>query len=173
MTDTELIQRFQKGDVKSFDELAKRYYPQSYRFFFRMVRSPMDADDLCQETYIRVYKGLKKFQHDSEFSTWLYRISVNVVNSHFRKKRMMDVFLKEKDLTQVSSDDPQNNRGIDSTVWRAISRLPRKQKMVLILRVFQELPFKEVAGVLGISENSAKVNYHHAIHGLKKSAGAL
>ncbi|MEE9167684.1 MAG: RNA polymerase sigma factor [Candidatus Neomarinimicrobiota bacterium] len=171
MTDRELIQRFQEGDVRSFDELAKRHYPRTYEFFSHIVPDLMEADDLCQETYIRVYRGLKKFRGESEFTTWLYRISVNVANSHFRKRRIMEVFSADEHVTEASSDDPQNQPHVDRTLWRAIGRLPRKQKTVLLLRVFQELSFKEVAGVLAISENSAKVNYHHAINRLKSLAG--
>ena len=172
MLDRELIQQFQDGDIKSFDELVKRYYPQSYQFFFRMVYDPMEADDLCQETFIRVYKGLKKFRYESQFTTWLYRISVNVANSYFRKRQLMEIFTSERNLEHISIDEPYESQGFEPSIWKAIQKLPRKQRMVLILRVFQQLSFKELAGVIGISENSAKVNYYHAINRMKELIGS-
>lgn len=172
MSDKELIQRFQDGDEEGFNELVKRYYPQSYQFFFRMVRDPMDAEDLCQETFLRVYKGLKKFKSKSLFSTWLYRISVNVVNSFFRRWRLTNILTSEKNVEQIAIEETNENRDFDSTIWKTVQKLPRKQKQVLILRIFQQLSFREVGGILGISENSAKVNYHHAINKMKVLMGS-
>lgn len=171
MTDNELIQRFKDGDSKSFDELVKRYYPESYRFFSRMVWDPMDVDDLCQETYLRVFKGLGKFRQESQFSTWLYRISINVANSYFRKQRLAQILAFGTKVEAVHSDGSDENLSFRKELWNAIAKLPKKQKMVLILRTFQQLTFKEVAGVIGMSENSAKVNYHHAIKRLKELMG--
>jgi len=168
ISDKELIQRFQKGDTKSFDELVKKYYPQSYQFFCKMVRDPMQVDDLCQETYLRVYKGLKKFRLESQFTTWLYRISINVANSYFRRRRLFEPLPYERNLDQIIIDEPEKNSIIDFDIWRVIGKLPKKQRMVIILRVFQQLSFKDIAGVIGLSENSAKVNYHYAINKMKE-----
>ncbi|MDP6457645.1 MAG: sigma-70 family RNA polymerase sigma factor [Candidatus Marinimicrobia bacterium] len=171
MTDQELIQQFQTGEEYAFDELVKRHYQTTYQFFSRMLKDPMEADDLCQETYIRVYKGLNGFRMQSEFTTWLYRISANVANNYFRKRRVRNIFTSGEHIEEVSADPAQEDRKLDECTWHAIRNLPKKQRMVLMLRIFQELPFKEVAAIMDISENSAKVNYHYAINNLKKRLG--
>lgn len=171
MTDFELIKQFQAGEKGAFDELVKRHYPTTFAMFSRMLREEMSANDLCQETYIKVYKGLKKFRFKSEFTTWLYRISINVANNHFKKQKVRE-FLSldrgEDPITEVSSE---SDFELSPYLWKAIAKLSRKQKMVLILHVFQGLPFKEVAGVMEMTENSAKVNYHYAIKNLKSIFG--
>lgn len=175
MKDRELVKQYQQGDRNAFDELVKRHYPQTYRLFHRMAGDAMLADDLCQETYIRVYRGLKRFRFRSEFTTWLYRISINVANNHFRREKIKKLFFSEKEYEGSTDTDESFTEQTDHNLWQAIQKLPRKQRMVIIFRIFQQLPFKDVADVIGISENSAKVNYHYAIKNLKGqlSVGSL
>jgi len=171
MTDQELIKQFQTGEEHAFDELVKRHYQTTFQFFSRMLKDPMEAGDLCQETYIRVFKGLKGFRMQSEFTTWLYRISANVANNYFRKRRVRHIFTSGEHIEEVSADPAQEDRKLDERTWHAIRNLPKKQRMVLMLRIFQELPFKEVAAIMDISQNSAKVNYHYALNNLRKRLG--
>lgn len=171
MTDQELIQQFQTGAEHAFNELVKRHYQTTFQFFSRMLKDPMEADDLCQETYIRVFKGLKGFRMQSEFTTWLYRISANVANNYFRKRRVAELFTSGAAIQELSADPAREDRRLDERTWHAIRHLPRKQRMVLMLRIFQELPFKEVAAIMDITENSAKVNYHYAVKNLRKRLG--
>ena len=91
MKDRELVERFQNGEKSAFDGLVKRHYAGTFSFFMRMAGDEMLADDLCQETYFRVYRGLMRFRNESEFTTWLYRISINVANSHFRKEKLRKI----------------------------------------------------------------------------------
>lgn len=167
MTDEQLVQRFQQGDKGAFDELVTRHLPNTYRLFLRMAGDRMEADDLCQETYIRVHRGLKSFRLESSFSTWLYRISINVANSFFRKRRLRQALFRPVDPNTYSSqgEEPQT---VFPGLWMAVGRLPRKQREVVILRVFQGLPFKEVGGILEMTENSAKVNFYHAVKNLRE-----
>ena len=171
MNDRGLIERFKNGENEAFDELVRQYYSESYQFFLRIAQDSMDADDLCQETFIRVFKGLKRFRMESEFTTWLYRISVNVANSYLRKRRIKDMASFREELDPVANGGQEEAEGFNPVLWKAIERLPRKQRTSLVLRIFHELPFKEVAGVMGISENSAKVNYHYAISKLRTAVG--
>lgn len=168
MTDEQLVQRFQQGETGAFDELVTRYYQHSFRFFFRMVGDRMEADDLCQETYIRVHRGLKRFRLESSFSTWLYRISVNVANTFFRKRKLRQTLFRS-----VNPDDLPSQGGDHETVfpalWKAVGKLPKRQREVVILRIFQGLAFKEVGGILNILENNAKVNFHYALKNLRKA----
>ena len=171
MKDVDLVKRFQNGEEQAFDELVKKYYSTTHNLLIRLSGNSMDADDLCQETFIRVYRSLKKFKAKSQFSTWLYRIAVNVANSHHRKEKVRQLLSFGNDPETMAVDEPTEPRELDPEMWDAIHNLPQKQKMVLTLRIFQELPFKEVASILNMSENSAKVNYHHAIQRLKERLG--
>ena len=171
MKDGDLVKRFQNGEEQAFDELVKKHYSTTHNLLVRLSGNSMDADDLCQETFIRVYRSLRKFKAKSQFSTWLYRIAVNVANTHHRKEKTRQLFSFHHSPEAMADDDPIEPRKLDPEMWDAIHNLPQKQKMVLTLRIFQELPFKEVASILNMSENSAKVNYHHAIQRLKEKLG--
>ena len=171
MKDIDLVKRFQNGEEQAFDELVKKHYSTTHNLLIRLSGNSMDADDLCQETFIRVYRSLRKFKAQSQFSTWLYRIAVNVANSHYRKEKVRQLLSFGNDPETMAVDEPTEPRELDPEMWDAIHNLPQKQKMVLTLRIFQELPFKVVASILNMSENSAKVNYHHAIQRLKERLG--
>ena len=171
MKDIDLVKRFQNGEEQAFDELVKKHYSTTHNLLIRLSGNSMDADDLCQETFIRVYRSLRKFKAKSQFSTWLYRIAVNVANTHHRKEKVRQLLSFGNDPETMAVDEPTEPRELDPEMWDAIHNLPQKQKMVLTLRIFQELSFKVVASILDMSENSAKVNYHHAIQGLKERLG--
>ena len=171
MKDGDLVKRFQNGEEQAFDELVKKHYSTTHNLLIRLSGNSMDADDLCQETFIRVYRSLRKFKAQSQFSTWLYRIAVNVANSHYRKEKVRQLLSFGNDPETMAVDEPTEPRELDPEMWDAIHNLPQKQKMVLTLRIFQELSFKVVASILNMSENSAKVNYHHAIQRLKEKLG--
>ena len=171
MKDGDLVKRFQNGEEQAFDELVKKHYSTTHNLLVRLSGNSMDADDLCQETFIRVYRSLRKFKAQSQFSTWLYRIATNVANSYHRKEKVRQLLSFGNDPETMAVDEPTEPRELDPEMWDAIHNLPQKQKMVLTLRIFQELPFKEVASILNMSENSAKVNYHHAIQRLKEKLG--
>ena len=171
MKDGDLVKRFQNGEEQAFEELVKKHYSTTYNLLIRLSGNSMDADDLCQETFIRAYRSLRKFKAQSQFSTWLYRIAVNVANGHHRKEKVRQLLSFGNDPETMAVDEPTEPRELDPEMWDAIHNLPQKQKMVLTLRIFQELSFKVVASILNMSENSAKVNYHHAIQQLKERLG--
>jgi len=168
ITDYELIQQFQMGDKSAFDTLVKRHFNTTYGMLVRMVQEPMDAEDICQEVYIKVYKNLEKFRFESEFSTWIYRISINAANNYFRKRKLREIIGLEKTIKQMESPEEKPFSSHDPVLWDAITKLPKNQRTTVMLRNFQQLPFKEISGVMGITENSAKVNYHYALKNLKK-----
>ena len=162
---------YENGEEQAFDELVKKHYSTPHNLLIRLSGNSMDADDLCQETFIRVYRSLRKFKAQSQFSTWLYRIATTVANSHHRKEKVRQLLSFGNDPETMAVDEPTEPRELDPEMWDAIHYLPQKQKMVLTLRIFQELSFKVVASILNMSENSAKVNYHHAIQRLKDRLG--
>lgn len=170
-TDAELIQDYQKGRNAAFDELAKRYLPEILRFFYAAIQHQEDAEDLTQTTLFKLYKGLRQFRFQSEFKTYLYKVNTNVVRNYLRKKKIRSIFSFEEPHENLVSESVNAEPEFDKeTIWRNINSLPHKQKMVVIMRLSQQLPFRDIGNILGMSAGSAKVNYHY---GIKSLQGAM
>ena len=168
--DAALIERYRAGDRSAFDELVRRYQRPLYYLCLRYVRVEADAKDLAQRTLVKAYSALAGFRAASSFRTWLYRIAINFCLNHLRdrKREEMRPELGESLIAPPSGGDRaliERERG--ARLRDAIAELPPKQRMVLELRVYDELPFREVAELAGCSENSAKVNFHHAVKRLR------
>jgi len=166
--DRTLITQFLRGDRRAFDRLVLRHQEKVRQFMYRATGDMDDTDDLAQEVFIKVYHHLHRFRGGSEFSTWLYRVATNVLNSHFRRKRVRSYLpLGEKEDPDTSF--PSNDR--DHRFRRLLARLPRlssQERQVVILRGLQELSVADTARILGTSENVVKVAYHTARKKLKK-----
>lgn len=163
-----LIDKFKNGDEKAFDEIVKLHYESIFNLLLRLVGNKLDADDLCQETFIRVYKYIKKFKGKSQFSTWLYRIAYNVANTFFRKQKIQQFFSYDINEDTLISNDPIEDYEMNPILLKNINLLPKKQKSILVFRIVEGLKYKEISKIMNISINSAKVNYHYAIETLKK-----
>ncbi len=171
ISDNELVRRFRSGDEEALNTLIARHQRRVYAAAFRMVGNPEEAEEIAQETFIRAIKGLNKFRGKSKFNTWLYRITMNLCYDEFRRRQYQPELGPE---TEVSSNAPSPVETLaeqERKNWLEgrISSLPFKQKSVLILRVFENMSFKDIARSLGCTTNSAKVNYHHAVVSLKKA----
>jgi RNA polymerase sigma-70 factor, ECF subfamily len=172
--DAALIARYRTGDRSAFDELVRRYQRPLYYLALRYVRVEADAKDVAQRALVKAYSALAGFRADSSFRTWLYRIAINLCLNHLRdrKREEMRPQVDEALAAPPSGGDRaliERERGV--LLRDAIAELPPKQRMVLELRVYDELPFREVAELAGCSENSAKVNFHHAVKRLRALIG--
>tara|TARA_B100001996_G_C18544723_1_gene548412 strand:+ start:385 stop:906 length:522 start_codon:yes stop_codon:yes gene_type:complete len=167
-TDNELIKDFQEGSEKAFNDLVDRYLSSTYGFFRKFTDSCEEAEDLAQNIFIKMYKALKKFRFESEFKTYLYRANVNMSNTYLRRTKWKNIL----HLDQVSEpsfvDDSVEDAWMKKELWDAIATLPRRQRMIITMRLTECSPYREIATMLGISENSAKVSYHHAVATLKE-----
>ncbi len=167
-TDLELIEDFRKGSTEGFNELVRRYQEKVYWIARRVVGTHEDADDVVQDVLVRVHNGLKDFRSESGFYTWLYRITVNVSLNAVRAKRVKD-FLRLDDVEEPAHDeDEQPDARIlkdeyTSALEDAIERLPTKQKLVFMMRYFDEIPYEEMAKILNRSVGGLKANYFHAL----------
>lgn len=174
-SDRKLINRFLKGDEEAFQVLVKRHEKPLYFFIFRMLGDHDETADICQATFVQVFLKVKGFMARSRFKTWLYRVAYNLSLNHIRSRgRMRTETLDEQRLDSaqemhVSEPYDDNAGGRNRVLMNMIASLPEKQRLTLILRIYQEMSFKEIASVAGCSEGSAKVNYHHAITALRKT----
>ena len=166
-TDNELIKEFQEGKEAAFNELVDRYLSSTYGFFTKFTDSKEEAEDLAQDVFIKMYKALKKFRFESEFKTYLYRANINMSNTYLRRNKWKNMLhldqISEPEYIDTTNEDKWKRKEL----WDAIARLPKIQRMVVTMRTAKNLPYKEIAKIMNISENSAKVNYYHAVEALK------
>jgi RNA polymerase sigma-70 factor (ECF subfamily) len=169
--DSELIVQAQRGNMNAFEELVQRYDKRVFTIAAGYVRSADDAKDIYQEVFLRVYKGLPKFELRSEFSTWLYRITTNVCLSHRSNgKRHAHTSLDElsgeedgqpqalKDTIagDAVTDQHTHDAEISERVQRAMNALSPKQRMVFTLKHYEGYKLKEIAELLKCTEGTVK-----------------
>jgi RNA polymerase sigma-70 factor (ECF subfamily) len=172
--DHELAERFRDGERGAFDLLVRRHQKGLWRLIRRYVKSDADAADVTQLAFLRAFRGLAGFRGTSTVRSWLYRIAINCALSWLRDhRREQPAEIGEDALTDDNPAPAQLSAGDDRERLRgAIAKLPPKQKLVLELRVFDDLSFKEVADLADCSENTAKVNFHYAVKRLRDILGA-
>ncbi len=168
MTDVQLILSAQQGDMKAFEELVCRYDRQVLNIARSFKNNDDDAKDIYQEVFMRVYKGLKNFEFKSEFSTWLFRIATNVCITHQSRRRGHESldreFDYEDDKSTVADFIAGESRTDSSTIGadimahinKAVEKLPPQQKMVFVLKYFQEYKIREIAQIMNCKEGAVK-----------------
>ena len=172
-TDAELVESCLAGRREAFDLLVERHQRHVYQLCYRFVGNHEDASDLAQDVFVRAYRGVGKFKQQSSLSTWLYRIGVNVCLNKVgaAKARIEPLANANEDRLASRAESPAESllRGERAAEVRAaISRLPRKQRATLVLRVYHDLPHEQIAGILGSSVGAVKANFFHALKNLKK-----
>ena len=169
--DRTLVEACLSGDTASFDVLVERHRRQVYQVCYRFVGNHEDASDLAQDVFIRAYRALRTFKGQSAFSTWLYRVAVNVSLNRVSAKRSVTepIDLREHEDAVTEPQDRQVLRQERAAAVRAaIARLPKKQRATMILRMYHELPHEQIAAILGSSVGAVKANFFHALANLRK-----
>jgi RNA polymerase sigma-70 factor, ECF subfamily len=172
--DRELARAAVAGDKEAFGLLVERHRRTIFQLCYRFVGRQDEARDLAQDVFVRAWRGLRGFKEQSAFSTWLYRIGVNVcLNRVTAKAPRLDEMEPLDDLPRadLQSADPAESidRGRRAAIVRAaIAKLPPKQRATLVLRVYHELPHERIADILGGSVGASKANLFHALANLKK-----
>jgi RNA polymerase sigma-70 factor (ECF subfamily) len=169
--DRMLVEACVGGHREAFDQIVERHQRQVYQLCYRFVGNHEDASDLAQDVFIRAYRGLHSFKGQSTFSTWLYRIAVNVclnrVGARGQKWAPLDA-ADQPDVRQERADARILRAERAAAVRAAIARLPKKQRAALILRVYHDLPHDQIAAIVGTSVGAVKANFFHALANLKK-----
>ncbi|MEC9050480.1 MAG: sigma-70 family RNA polymerase sigma factor, partial [Candidatus Neomarinimicrobiota bacterium] len=137
-------------------------------FFYNITRDQMASEDLAQDVFYKLYKHLKKFRFESAFTTYLYKINMNTVNTWLTRNKWKNFLFLEEAPDRGESDTSLENEWTRKELWDAIAKLPKKQRTVVVMRIAQDLPYKEISEITGMSVGSAKVNYHHAVSTLKE-----
>jgi RNA polymerase sigma-70 factor (ECF subfamily) len=166
-----LVEAFVNGRREAFDEIVRRHRRQVYLLCFRFVSNHEDAADLAQDVFVRAFKGLGRFKHESSLGTWLYRIAVNACLNHaaVRRPDTEPVDAAERvDVRAVNPADVVVRQESRAAVRRALRQLAPRQRATVFLRVYQELSHEEIARVLGSTVGAAKTNFFHALGNLRR-----
>ena len=181
-SDEALMERFRDGDARAFERLLQRHEKAIFNFIYRLVRDRELAGDLTQETFLRVVNGARKYSPKAKFTTWLYTIARNQGIDALRKARHR----QHPSLDQPARGEPEGRTLLErlpggsadgyeaadaveirARVERALAELAREQREVFVMREFMQLPFKEIAAVVGCSENTIKSRMRYALENLR------
>ena len=186
-TDEMLMVRYQRGERKAFVELVRRHNRPIYNFVLRQVRMPSLAEDVTQDVFMRVVQNAAEFKHEARFLTWLYTIARNLC---------IDQLRKQSHRRHASLDQPQREQGdqsdaqllgdtvadanpqasaernalsseVRSSIVKAVDSLPDDQREVFLLREVASLPFRDIAEITGVGENTVKSRMRYALDRLK------
>ncbi len=178
-SDQKLIREYLNGNQTAIERLITRYKDKVYTYILLMVKNEHLAEDIFQETFIKVIKSLHKgkYQESGKFVSWVIRIAHNLIIDHFRKGKQsriysnddyeMDIFNSQKFSDQTIEDDLVRNQIIDD-VRKLIDYLPEEQKEVVLLRHYGGLSFKEIADQTNVSINTALGRMRYALINLRK-----
>lgn len=170
LTDLELIRKVKAGETQAFDVLIQRYGKRIHRVIYGMVHNYADTEDLTQDTFVRAYEGIKKFKEQYKFYTWLYRIAINLCINHYKRKKMIQ-FTSLTNSEFSPDENPKTNvesQDLRRAVEYQLTQLPEEQKMVFVLRTFDEMSYQEIADILGISMGTVMSRLARARHKLKE-----
>jgi len=172
--DRELIADLKQEHKKdfAFQRLVKKYQERLYWHIRRIVLNHDDADDVLQNTYVKVWKSIDKFREESGLYTWLYRIATNesitFLNSQKRRKIIQFNDVSEYLMNNLMSDPYFEGDKIQLKLQEAIIKLPEKQRIVFNLKYFEEMKYDDMSKILDTSVGALKASYHHAVRKIEE-----
>lgn len=167
--DKDLLFQFKNGTNKeqAFTGIIKKYQEKLYWHIRRMLVNHEDTNDVLQNMFIKVWKGLDNFREDSQLYTWLYRIATNESLTFIEnQKKRRSISLSNEDYNlenKIQADKHFDGNKLEWKLQIAIQKLPEKQRAVFNLRYYDEMPYEEMSRVLETSEGALKASYHHAV----------
>ena len=165
--DFSLIKQFIDGDESVFSELLKRHKEKVRNIIYLTLSNTDGVDDIAQEVFITVYRHLKSFRFESQFTTWLYRITINKCKDHLRKKNIRSIFLPLKDEEPVF-ESINEDTDIKHIVRNAVGTLPDKLRIPLVLKDLEGFSYQEIADTLECEIGTVKSRIFRAREALKK-----
>jgi len=171
-SDEELIARFQQGDAYAYDLLVKRYKDPLMNYIYRFVGSRTDAEDILQETFLRLYKNKHYYREIAKFSTWIYTIAGNLAKTELRKRKRRHFFSinnymstdKDYELPDknITPDKYADSTITDVEIQKAIEKLSPKFRQVILLRDIQGFSYEEIANIVNIPLGTVKSRVNRA-----------
>ena len=167
MTDKEILSLIKEDVNKGFRVLIKTYSKPIYWHVRKIVYNHYDADDITQSVFIKVFQNLESFKGESSLKTWIYRIatneSINFLNSAAQKKNVSSEELVMQLSFNLQDDNFFEGEEIQLKLQEAVATLPEKQRIVFMMKYFDDMKYEEISEVLNTSVGALKASYHHAV----------
>jgi RNA polymerase sigma-70 factor, ECF subfamily len=177
-TDEELVARSMGGDLDSFNQLVLRWERPIFALAYRVIGREEDARDVCQETFLRAFRALKGFKGQAKFSSWLYRIALNLCRDWIRRERRQPIAQAPEgiDLIELASESTPTEsieelvarRELGRAVARVMAQLPDEQRTAIILKEYHGLTFQEIADLLECPLSTVKTRLYQGLTVLRK-----
>jgi RNA polymerase sigma-70 factor (ECF subfamily) len=178
LTDDELVARSLGGDVESFNQLILRWERPIYALAYRTIGREEEARDVCQEAFLRAYRALPGFKGQAKFSSWLYRITLNLCRDWIRKQRRQPVsqIPEDADIDEMAAstgpvesiEDLVARRELSSVVEDAMTHLPEEQRTAIILKEYHGMTFQEIADLQGCPLSTVKTRLYQGLSVLRR-----
>ncbi len=181
MQEQELIRKIASGDINAFKKLFEQYQASVFNLCYKFARNRQEAEDLCQDVFLKIYRAAHTFRQQCHPSTWIYRVTVNLCLNYKRRKNRfswlsLNDFSQNDNSQEYSLEDanqltPEENLEIserEKIVQRAIQALPKNQRIALILQRYEGMAVKEIAEILNCSESSVQSRLSRARENLAK-----
>ncbi|TVR75555.1 MAG: RNA polymerase sigma factor [Sphaerobacteraceae bacterium] len=165
------------AEIQRFEDLVERHHGEIFAYILRMTRDRGEAEDLCQETFLRAYRAYDRLDGGANHRAWLYKIATNTTLNHIRRqktgRRVIDTFKNGSRSTTLDDyAERAGNRDLLQRVQNAIDELPEKQRLALSQRKIAGLSYSEIADKLDCSEDAARANVYQAIRKLRQQFSA-
>ncbi len=165
--------RSPNGREKGYRVLLSRYQRRIYWYVRRYLYDHEDANDVVQNTFIKIFRGIDSYQGQSRLSTWIFRIATNEALTFIGKKKKAALTVGERvgeglDVNMLRADPYFDGDELQLRLLEAIETLPDKQRIVFTLRYYEEMRYREIAGVLDTSVGALKASYHHAVKKIER-----
>lgn len=172
LEDEDLIEWFQQGDIKAFNEIVRRYKDPLLNFVYRFLGNRTESEDIVQETFLRVFRNKHAYRKVAKFSTWIYTIAGNLAKTELRKRKKRNLFsisdigYEDKDYEisdeSLSPEKTVNSNMYDEIIQKEIQKLSPKFREVIILRDIQELSYEEISKIIKIPIGTVKSRVNRA-----------
>ena len=182
-TDEELVARSVGGDADCFNELILRWERPIYVLAYRTIGREEDARDVCQETFLRAFRALPGFRGQAKFSSWLYRIALNLCRDWMRRERRTPTVQAPEgvDLLDLAAaaepsepiEDLVARKDLSRAVARVMERLPEEQRTAIVLKEFHGLTFREIAELLGCPLSTVKTRLYQGLGVLRRELAQM
>jgi RNA polymerase sigma-70 factor (ECF subfamily) len=178
ITDEELVTRARGGDLDSFNQLILRWERPIFALAYRVIGREEDARDVCQETFLRAFRALPGFKGQAKFSSWLYRIALNLCRDWIRRQRRAPVLQMPEDADPLelaseagpveSIEDLVARRELSAVVETAMALLPEEQRTAIILKEYHGMTFQEIADLQGCPLSTVKTRLYQGLSVLRR-----
>ena len=168
--DIELVQQVMEGDTSAYSELVQRHQRPLFRVILRFTRDSDVAEDVLQDAFIKAYQKIGQFEGRSSFKSWLYRIAINTAKNHLRTGERDSLNIDDVQVSKnAAAESALLRQAVEKRLQDEVEALPLKQKTAVLLRVYEDLSFKEIAEIMDCPYDTAKANYRHGLMKLKAS----